>query len=119
MPHEIDIMMGQKIRNYRTWKGMTQEILAKKLSISCQQLQKYEKGLNRIGLSRFFEIAEALGVEPIYFFNYTEEKNLTTISEEQIEFLKALEVLPLKARKAIYRLCLNLGNGAPKRKRKS
>ena len=48
--------------------GMTQEVLGRKLGITFQQVQKYEKGANRVGASRLQQIAEALGVTPAWFF---------------------------------------------------
>ncbi len=90
MPHEIDVMIGQRIRSYRIFKGMSQETLGKKVGLTFQQIQKYERGLNRIGLSRFFEISHALGVEPTFFLEKSEKKNLTSLTKEESLFIAAL-----------------------------
>jgi transcriptional regulator with XRE-family HTH domain len=49
--------------------GMSQENLAERLGLTFQQVQKYEKGLNRVSASRLFHLSEALGVEVQYFFD--------------------------------------------------
>ncbi len=52
----------------RTLLGMTQEQLAKAIGVSFQQVQKYERGLNRLSASRLFDVCQALGVSITYFF---------------------------------------------------
>ncbi|HNR76393.1 MAG TPA: helix-turn-helix transcriptional regulator [Parvularculaceae bacterium] len=66
-PHPIDIHVGGRVRLRRTMLGMSQDKLADALGLTFQQIQKYEKGVNRIGASRVFEISHILGV-PIQFF---------------------------------------------------
>jgi transcriptional regulator with XRE-family HTH domain len=63
----IDTHVGSRMRLRRMQLGTSQEQLAKKLGVTFQQVQKYEKGLNRIGASRLFHIAKVLDV-PIQFF---------------------------------------------------
>lgn len=66
-PHPIDVHVGGRVRLRRTMLGMSQDKLADSLGLTFQQIQKYEKGVNRIGASRVFEISHVLGV-PIQFF---------------------------------------------------
>ncbi len=66
-PHPIDIHVGGRVRLRRTMLGMSQDKLADSLGLTFQQVQKYEKGVNRIGASRVFQISRVLGV-PIQFF---------------------------------------------------
>jgi transcriptional regulator with XRE-family HTH domain len=66
-PHPIDVHVGGRVRLRRTMLGMSQDKLADSLGLTFQQVQKYEKGVNRIGASRVFEISRILGV-PIQFF---------------------------------------------------
>lgn len=73
MAEPVDVEVGQLIRVLRFKKGMTQSDLAKQLSISFQQLQKYEKGTNRVSASRLADIANILGVTPGYFFTKTQD----------------------------------------------
>src|SRR6267154_68010 len=64
-----DIEMGRRIRLRRAEKGISQIALAKHLDISFQQVQKYEKGINRVGAARLQQIAEMLGVDIPFFYH--------------------------------------------------
>jgi transcriptional regulator with XRE-family HTH domain len=64
----VDAHIGQKIRARRILLGMSQTDVADALGITFQQIQKYEKGANRVGASRLQQISDALGVSPFYFF---------------------------------------------------
>lgn len=66
-PHPVDIHVGARVKLRRMILGMSQEALGKALGLTFQQIQKYEKGVNRIGASRLFELSELLEV-PIQFF---------------------------------------------------
>src|SRR5437868_7307538 len=63
----IDIQVGNRVRIRRMLIGMSQERLGDLLGLTFQQVQKYEKGVNRIGAGRLFEVSRILGV-PIDFF---------------------------------------------------
>ena len=70
MPHDshpIDRLVGQNIRAFRTMRKMTQGALGERIGVTFQQIQKYERGVNRIGASRLFDLARVLDV-PIGFF---------------------------------------------------
>lgn len=75
MPHPIDVHVGRRVREARAASGLSQEKLANTLGISFQQVQKYEKGTNRIGSSRLWAIANALGVPVSFFFEGMEYEN--------------------------------------------
>lgn len=64
-----DIHVAARVRSRRIQLGMSQTELGDKVGITFQQIQKYEKGINRIGSSRLVQIAGALGVRPEYFFD--------------------------------------------------
>lgn len=66
-PNPIDIHVGGRVRLRRMLLGMSQEKLGERLGLTFQQIQKYEKGVNRIGASRLFDMAHVLGV-PVQFF---------------------------------------------------
>lgn len=68
-PNPIDAHVGARLRLRRMLIGMSQERLAGELDLTFQQIQKYEKGLNRIGAGRLFEIARALDTDIQYFFD--------------------------------------------------
>jgi len=67
-PDPIDVHVGARIRQRRLSLGMSQEKLAKPLGLTFQQVQKYEKGSNRIGASRLFKIAGLLEVSVMHFY---------------------------------------------------
>src|SRR6185312_7694303 len=65
----MDVHVGTRVRLRRMLLGMSQEKLGEHLGLTFQQVQKYEKGVNRIGASRLFDLAKVLGV-PVQFFYY-------------------------------------------------
>ena len=67
-PNPIDIHVGSRVRLRRMMLGMSQERLGESLGITFQQIQKYEKGMNRIGASRLQQIGRVLEVPASYFF---------------------------------------------------
>jgi len=67
-PNPIDIHVGSRIRLRRTMLGMSQEKLGESLGITFQQIQKYEKGTNRVGASRLQNISSILNVPVAFFF---------------------------------------------------
>jgi transcriptional regulator with XRE-family HTH domain len=71
-PNPIDVHVGQRIRQRRTLLGMSQERLAEAIGLTFQQVQKYERGANRVGSSRLFDLARVLDVPISYFFEEME-----------------------------------------------
>lgn len=67
-PNPIDIHVGSRVRLRRVLIGMSQEKLGEQLGITFQQVQKYEKGTNRVGASRLYRISQVLGVPVAFFF---------------------------------------------------
>lgn len=67
-PHPVDIYVGMRVRERRTEIGVATNRLVAELGVSFQQIQKYERGENRISASRLFHIAKALQVQPHFFF---------------------------------------------------
>ncbi|GGE21924.1 putative HTH-type transcriptional regulator R00410 [Aureimonas endophytica] len=67
-PNPVDIHVGSRVRLRRTMLGMSQERLGESLGITFQQIQKYEKGSNRIGASRLQKMGEVLSVPIAFFF---------------------------------------------------
>ena len=67
-PNPVDVYVGSRVRMRRIMMSMSQERLGEQLGITFQQIQKYEKGSNRIGASRLQEIARALQVPVAFFF---------------------------------------------------
>jgi transcriptional regulator with XRE-family HTH domain len=67
-PNPIDMHVGARLRLRRTLLGLSQEKLGEAIGLTFQQVQKYERGANRIGASRLFDIARVLDVPIGYFF---------------------------------------------------
>jgi transcriptional regulator with XRE-family HTH domain len=67
-PNPVDTHVGSRVRLRRTMLGMSQEKLGESLGITFQQIQKYEKGSNRIGASRLQRMSEVLNVPVAFFF---------------------------------------------------
>jgi transcriptional regulator with XRE-family HTH domain len=112
--------------------GMSQEKLGERLGLTFQQVQKYEKGINRIGASRLFDLAQVLGVSVQFFYEEAPTPDTRTIATENaadgpdehsiVEFLRSRDGLELnrafvripdlKARRAIVDLVRSLANDA-------
>ena len=67
-PNPIDVHVGSRIRLRRTLLGMSQTALAEAMGLTFQQVQKYEKGANRVSSSRLVDMANALDIEISFFF---------------------------------------------------
>lgn len=75
MSHPVDIHVGKMLRLRRKLLGLSQEAVANAVSITFQQVQKYERGVNRISASRLAEFAQVLNVPIVYFFEGLENKD--------------------------------------------
>jgi len=64
----IDVFIGAKLRARRTMMGMSQEVLGQAVGVTFQQVQKYERGTNRIVVSRLYQFSKILNVPITYFF---------------------------------------------------
>jgi transcriptional regulator with XRE-family HTH domain len=90
----IDKIIGEKISKLRISRGLSRQDLAKKLGITHQQLQKYEKGINRISVGRLVDVSEKLKAPITYFFDNNNEflgldsSNQRLATEIMKDFLK-------------------------------
>ncbi len=98
-PNPVDIEVGARIRTQRRILGMSQSKLAEALGVTFQQVQKYEKGTNRVGASRLQHMATILNVPVSYFFSgehtSTSDGALPNPGNEITEFLVTTEGLDL------------------------
>ena len=125
--NSVDAQVGSRVRLRRMLIGMSQEKLGELLGLTFQQVQKYEKGVNRIGAGRLFEVARILGVPIGYFYEsvsgqlagargFSEKED----SQPVIEFVSSGEGLQLslafmkikdpKVRKRVLDLVKSLGD---------
>jgi transcriptional regulator with XRE-family HTH domain len=123
----IDAQVGSRVRLRRMLVGMSQEKLGELLGLTFQQVQKYEKGVNRIGAGRLFQVARILGVEIPYFYEDVQAELSgaqagfaeDTVSPPVMEFVSSGEGLQLslafmkikdtKVRKRVLELVKSLG----------
>lgn len=102
-PNPIDLHVGSRVRMRRILVGMSQEKLGEALGLTFQQVQKYEKGTNRIGASRLQQISKTLNVPPSFFFDGSPNSASTAIggfeetgaSTQVVDFLSTAEGLVL------------------------
>lgn len=103
-PNPIDVHVGGRIRLRRMMNGLSQERLGEHMGLTFQQIQKYEKGANRVGASRLFQLAQVLEVPVSYFFDDldtgSDQPGLSGFSEPGsqdfvLEFLNSREGLEL------------------------
>ncbi|MEM7169223.1 MAG: helix-turn-helix transcriptional regulator [Pseudomonadota bacterium] len=73
-PNPIDMHVGSRVRLRRTLLGLSQERLGEAIGLTFQQIQKYERGANRIGCSRLFDLSRVLDVPVEYFFEDLSEE---------------------------------------------
>lgn len=85
-PNPIDVHVGSRVRMRRMFIGMSQERLGEQMDLTFQQIQKYEKGTNRIGASRLFQLADILKVPVGFFF---EGLDAVTAQQPQAGFAEA------------------------------
>jgi transcriptional regulator with XRE-family HTH domain len=90
----VDLHVGQQLRARRKTLGLSQELLATRVGVTFQQMQKYEKGTNRISASRLFDIAQALSVPVSYFFeglttHDTDPDDVIAVNSDEIALLTA------------------------------
>jgi transcriptional regulator with XRE-family HTH domain len=88
---KYDVELGRRLRLRRVELKMSQADLAGKLSVSFQQVQKYEKGVNRIGAARVQEIATALDVPVTFFFDDADAGKQANESKREVESLLFLD----------------------------
>ena len=96
-PDPIDIHVAARLRMRRMLQGVSQEALAARIGVTFQQIQKYEKGQNRIGASRLFQLAQALSAPVDYFFEGlpTEEGETPAVDPAVLESLTSSEGMQL------------------------
>jgi transcriptional regulator with XRE-family HTH domain len=124
-PNDIDIHVGSRIRLRRVMLGLSQEKLGDGLGITFQQVQKYEKGTNRVGASRLQHISELLDVHISYFFEGSpgsaDDKPLAEPSQLS-QFMNSKEGISLarafctiedgRVRRRVLELVQSLGNSS-------
>jgi len=86
-PTSIDQHVGARLRLRRSLLEMSQSELGEKLGVTFQQVQKYERGTNRVGASRLYHLAKVLEVPVTYFFEGLDEDGPTEAHDDLFEFI--------------------------------
>jgi transcriptional regulator with XRE-family HTH domain len=128
-PNPVDVHVGSRVRLRRTLLGLSQEKLGEAIGLTFQQVQKYERGANRIGASRLWDLSRVLDCPISYFFEEMEEdvkaaspRNLTerthepeqrdadpVIKRETLELVRAYyKITDPQVRRRIYELAKSL-----------
>ena len=115
--HPVDRHVGRRVQEKRLGLGLSQTALAKAVGVSFQQVQKYEKGMNRVSASKLFEIAEFMREEIAFFFEGYSSRS-SGLAEEtapafehelpmtrhSLEISKLAPRLPLRKQKAVVQI---------------
>lgn len=134
IPRPVDVHVGGRVRQRRTLLGMSQEELGEALGVTFQQVQKYERGSNRVSASRLFQISKILEAPINFFFDDMPEeigksvskrvflrsnKRLKTFTRDPLTSRETLELVRIyyriidpKVRKRFYELAKSLANSA-------
>src|SRR3954470_4014359 len=83
-PNPIDVHVGHKLRARRTLLGLSQEKVGEAMGLTFQQVQKYERGANRIGASRLWDMSRILNCPVSYFFEELDPQAINTSTTEGV-----------------------------------
>lgn len=108
-PNQIDKHVGSRVRMRRMLLGMSQERLGQALGVTFQQVQKYEKGVNRIGASRLQQLSDVLEVPPSYFFEGAETRPVGGLAEAPSAFTMS-DIVPTAESLMLLRTFLRIQN---------
>ncbi len=118
-PHPVDFHVGGLVRQRRTFLGMTQTDLGKALGLTFQQIQKNERGFNRIGASRLYHLCHILDVPVGYFCEGLEKKasawspDDVMLKRETLELVRAYyRIRDPKVRDALRRIAIAMAKSA-------
>ena len=92
----VDVHVGNRLKLRRTMIGLSQDKLGQTIGLTFQQIQKYEKGANRIGASRLYQFATILDVPPAWFFEGLEGQPVQARNGNLLEAAEP-EIAPLAA----------------------
>ena len=99
----VDTHVGQRIRDKRNERGMSQTEVANALGVTFQQVQKYERGTNRVGASRLFDLSRILSVPIQYFFAGLNNQS-TPIEKEDDNVIHLMKPVTVELVEAYYKV---------------
>ena len=119
-PREIDVHVGQRVRQRRVLCGLSQTELANAIGLTFQQLQKYERGMNRISASKLWQISQVLDVPVQWFFKeFSESKEEEDkrrqsfhMKRETLELVRNYVAAPTDVQRKFLSLVKSIANSA-------
>ena len=119
-PREIDVHVGQRVRQRRVLCGLSQTELANAIGLTFQQLQKYERGMNRISASKLWQISQVLDVPVQWFFKEFAEpkdeedkrKESFHMKRETLELVRNYVAAPADVQRKFLSLVKSIANSA-------
>lgn len=119
-PREIDVHVGQRVRQRRVLCGLSQTELANAIGLTFQQLQKYERGMNRISASKLWQISQVLDVPVQWFFKEFAEpkddedkrKESFHMKRETLELVRNYVAAPSDVQRKFLSLVKSIANSA-------
>jgi transcriptional regulator with XRE-family HTH domain len=120
-PREIDVHVGQRVRQRRVLCGLSQTELANAIGLTFQQLQKYERGMNRISASKLWQISQVLDLPVQWFFkDYAKPKDADDklkesfhMKRETLELVRNYVAAPTDVQRKFLGLVKSIANLAP------
>ncbi len=100
----VDKKVGENLLKFRLFRGMTQETLADSVGVTFQQIQKYEKGKNRVSVSRLWQFSQVLGIPVDEFYDGVEGapgRDALKLTPEEFALIKKYKVLLEPQKKAL------------------
>lgn len=104
MKHAIDLFIGKQLRGLRLTLGISQQALAEEAGVSMQQIQKYEKALNRVSASRLYDIAHIFQVSILTFFPEDTEQPAGLIPPPSLRFIRMFARIPAEHHEQLFAL---------------
>ena len=119
-PREIDVHVGQRVRQRRVLCGLSQMELANAMGLTFQQLQKYERGMNRISASKLWQISQVLDVPVQWFFKEFSEltekedkrRESLHMKRETLELVRNYVAVPADVQQKFLSLVKSIANSA-------
>ncbi len=113
-PKKIDLYASQKLRVLRATSGISQAALGREAGLSFQQIQKYERGSNRMSAGRVFQFARLFDVSVRIFFPESDDVPFETIPPATLRFLRCLNRIPPEFHEDVLvmlRMCARIAGG--------
>lgn len=109
---DADAVVAVRLRKMRNLLDMSQADVAKRIGLTIQQLQKYEKAGNRISAGRLHQLSELYGCPVSWFFGELDNANLTPLSDVEFDFLRLLRSCTAEGQQIVFQLLSSLRSAA-------